>query len=164
MNDIPSIPKEKTILKSSKQIFDFFQSKPIFTSQNLTKWRIEYKEKCHEKGISSYQTPISDFLVEKKFISFRDRSYSVINGFTLEDIVEVIRAFRVKNDAFNKKGDYKKTNIRRERVINKNGVNEKSNLIQKNKFLESFTTYEIIEYLQINRKIIIVNNQFYIPA
>jgi len=153
---------------TATSIFNFLQENKdtYFNGGNVTNFKIDYDKRCKEKKIRSYQHIIGKHLWENNLLQFKGNRCIIKNNYTQKEFFEIIKNYNNRTNQGNKKA-VSKRGIKRVVPKLKNEdlqPEQKSNLIPKEKFLDSMTTLEIINYLLKNRKILIKDDIIYTPV
>jgi hypothetical protein len=157
--------KNNEVIKTSAiQIFNFLsqevQMGQPWPCANKTQFNVEYAKRCKSLGISAYKISIGKYLEDNDLLVFKGLKCILKGPLDEKEIFN-----RLKEYNANQKRDYPRnpaisTNIRRKQFRSSGQESEKK-LIPKYEFLNTMTTKEIVDYLKIERKIVIINDQIY---
>lgn len=157
------MPRKTTPLKAAKQIAAVLE-KMLEKSYNRSDFMNQYVVEASKQNSPKYKTEIAKMLKDNNCFSANGKAITLIQIPFIDTIkASIEKALLVRKSGICKSPKLKYS-IGNALKNSEEIVFKEKKLIPKSTFLDSIETIELVEYLQINRKIMIANNQIYIPV
>ncbi|HFG0566988.1 hypothetical protein K5L04_09420 [Flavobacterium psychrophilum] len=157
------MPRKTTSLIAAKQINDVLE-KMIHLPYDKPDFMKKYVVEATKQKSPSYKTEIAKMLKDNDCFS-ENGKHIFLNKIPSIDVIKasIEKALKTRKGTEDKTPKLKYT-IENALKNSEENIFQEKKLIPKDKFLDSMTALEIIDYLRKKRGILIVNNEFYIPA
>ncbi|EKT3963221.1 hypothetical protein AAIP55_000800 [Flavobacterium psychrophilum] len=158
------MPRKTTSLIAAKQINDVLE-KMIHLPYDKPDFMKKYVVEATKQKSPSYKTEIAKLLKDNDCFSINGK-HIFLNKIPSIDVIKssIEKALKIRKGTCRDKTPKLKYSIENALKNSEENIFKEKKLIPKDKFLDSMTVLEIIDYLRTTRGILIVNNEFYIPA